>query len=167
MLRLGLIIAAVSFGLDQFSKWVLMEKLFGLSYVNPAPGFPWADGVTVTSFFNLVTVWNRGVSFGMFSNDSPYGPWVLSALSLVIAIGLVVWLRKVDTKWMALALGLVIGGALGNIVDRLRFNAVFDYLDFHMIGYHWPAFNVADASIFIGVGLILCDGLFASKKNTT
>lgn len=167
LLRFGLIVAGVIVFLDQLSKWLLLEKLFGLSYFNPVSGFPWADSVDVTSFFNLVTVWNRGVSFGMFSNDSQYGPWALSILALGISLGLVVWLRKIETKWMALALGLVIGGAVGNVADRIRFNAVFDYLDFHVMGYHWPAFNVADSAIFIGVGLILCDGLFARKNITT
>ena len=167
MLRFGLVIAAIIIFLDQLSKWAFMEKIFGLSYVDPAPRLMWAESVQMTPFFNLVTVWNRGVSFGILSNDSPYGPWALSLLALALTAGLVVWLRKIDTKWLGLAVGLVIGGAIGNVLDRLRFGAVFDFLDFHVMGYHWPAFNVADSCIFIGVGLILCDGLFASKKITT
>lgn len=115
-----------------------------------------SQSMTITPFFNLVKVWNPGVSFGMLQ-DIPNGQWVLSGLAIVIVAFLFVWLRKVDDRFNAIALGLIIGGALGNIIDRLRFSAVFDYLDFHAFGYHWPAFNLADSFIFIGVLLLLID----------
>ena len=162
MLRYGLGIAALSVVLDQLSKWGMLSGLFGLPFWAPDQKFAWAPGVEVTSFFNLVTVWNRGVSFGLFSNDSQMGPWLLSAMALAISIALVIWLRKAETRWLATALGLVIGGAIGNVIDRMRLGAVYDFLDFHAFGYHWPAFNVADMTIFIGVGLLLLDGIFAS-----
>jgi signal peptidase II len=78
---------------------------------------------------------------------------------------LVVWLRKAETRTLAVALGLVIGGAVGNVIDRLRFGAVFDFLDFHALGWHWPAFNLADSAISVGVGLLLIDTLSAGRRS--
>ena len=151
MLRLGLLVAAVTFVLDQVSKWVILD------HVMSPPRM-----IEVTPFFNLVMVWNRGVSFGLLSNESPWGPLLLSALSVAISIGLGVWLYRTGNRLLGVALGLVIGGAIGNVIDRLRFGAVADFLDFHVAGYHWPAFNVADSGIVIGVALILLDG-FVNK----
>lgn len=155
-LRAGLLIAVLVIFFDQVTKWVALSGLdFGQ---NP---------ITVTSFFNLVLVWNRGVSFGMFNDAGAYGPWILSGLAIAVVIGLLYWLRQVD-NWLAVsALGLVIGGALGNVIDRFRFGAVVDFLDVHVAGYHWPAFNIADAAICIGAGLLLLDGLLAPKQQTT
>ncbi len=148
MLGLGLTVVFGVLVSDQISKW------FFLDFIRAAGG-----AMDVTGFFNLVTVWNRGVSFGLFSSDAELGRWGLSGLSVAISVGLVFWLRKAESRLLAIALGLVIGGAIGNVVDRVRFGAVFDFLDFHVAGYHWPAFNVADAAIVIGVGLILLDGV--------
>lgn len=118
----------------------------------------------VTDFFNLVLVWNRGISFGVFSNHPEYMPWILTASALMIMVALLVWLRKV-TRWQtALALGLVLGGALGNVIDRIRFGAVVDFLDFHAMGYHWPAFNIADSVIFIGVAILLIETIVEPTK---
>ncbi len=166
MFKIGLIIAIISSLLDQLSKWWFLEKTFALEYFNPIANFSLANGIHILPFFNLVTVWNKGVSFGILSNDAQMGAWLLAAMASIVVIILLFWLRKITTIWMASALGFIIGGAIGNIIDRLHFNAVFDYFDFHAMGYHWPAFNVADCFIFIGVGLILCDGLFAKKAIT-
>lgn len=154
LLRLGLAVCVVALVLDQITKWLFLD------IVRSADGF-----MEVTGFFNLVIVWNRGVSFGMFSSHAEYGRWALSALALAIAVGLFFWLRKAENRMLAAALGLVMGGAVGNVIDRVRFGAVFDFLDFHVAGYHWPAFNVADASIVVGVGLILLDGLLNKSDN--
>ena len=155
-LRQGLLIAVAVIVLDQITKWI---ALTGLNLgENP---------ITVTSFFNLVLVWNRGVSFGMFNNAGAYGPWILSGIAIAVVLGLLYWLRQAET-WMAVvALGLVIGGALGNVIDRFRFGAVVDFLDFHIAGYHWPAFNVADTAICVGAGLLLLDGLLSPERQTT
>lgn len=118
-------------------------------------------GVAVTSFFNLVLVWNRGVSFGMLGGADQ--PWALVALALVIAGVLVYWLRREARMISRLALWLVLAGALGNVIDRLRFGAVIDFLDFHVGGYHWPAFNVADSAICIGAGLLVLDSFVLSR----
>jgi signal peptidase II len=114
----------------------------------------------LTSFFNVVSAWNKGVSFSMFWTSAETGPWILSGVALVIALGLAFWLTRVSHVLAALGIGLVIGGALGNVIDRLRFGAVFDFLDFYVGAYHWRAFNVADSCITIGVILLLWDGLF-------
>ena len=123
--------------------------------------------ISVTGFFNFVLVWNRGVSFGMFGSHSHWGPILLTGLALVISVVLLVWLRRVETRLVATAIGLVLGGALGNVIDRLRFEAVVDFLDFHVLGYHWPAFNVADSAISVGVGLLLYDALFESRRRAS
>jgi signal peptidase II len=153
MVRLGLGVAAAVVLLDQLSKAALLTML--------------DDPVVVTPFLNLVVVWNRGVSFGMFDSTGAYGPWLLSGLALAVVAALLWWLRRVEQPFVAVALGLVIGGALGNVIDRVRFGAVFDFLDVHVAGYHWPAFNVADSAICIGAVLLLVDGLWAPRRQIT
>jgi signal peptidase II len=151
MIRLGLIIALIVMILDQASKWWMLEGVGMLA--NPRV-------IEVTSYFNLVMAWNRGVSFSLFWHEAEYMPYVLSAVALGIVAFLLSWLRKADRPFLAVSIGMVIGGALGNVVDRLRFGAVTDFLDFHVLGYHWPAFNVADTGISVGVALIVLDSLF-------
>ncbi len=115
--------------------------------------------IDLTGFFSLTPVWNRGVSFGLFATDAWVGAWILSGIALLVSAGLTVWLLRVTRVLPRLALGLVIGGAVGNVIDRMTIGAVFDFLDFHVAGWHWPAFNVADAAICIGVGLLMLDSL--------
>lgn len=147
MMRFGLVVALVVLVADQASKaWFL-----DLMQQNPG-------GIRITSFFNLVMVWNSGVSFGLFSEDSASRSWTLIGVSLAVLVWLGIWLWRNTDRFVALALGFIIGGAIGNIIDRYRFGAVFDFLDFHAFGWHWPAFNVADSAIVIGVGLLLLDG---------
>lgn len=156
MTRLGLMVAVLVFGLDQLTKWAAL-------FVLDLP----EQSITVTPFFNLVMVWNRGVSFGMLNSAGAFAPWLLAGLALAVVIGLLVWLRRTEHWLIAIGLGLVIGGALGNVVDRLRYGAVVDFLDFHAAGYHWPAFNVADAAICIGAAVIVVDGLLAPRRQYT
>src|SRR3546814_6636075 len=99
----------------------------------------------------------------MFAHGAETTRWVLIAVALVIVAVMVVWLRRADRTLVAAALVLVIGGAVGNVVDRLRFGAVADFLDFHLMGYHWPAFNAADAGITVGVALLVLDSLFGRR----
>lgn len=112
----------------------------------------------VLPFFNLVEVWNPGISFGMFRNLA-YGQWILSVVSAVITLVMLGWLWRAHSPWIASALSLIIGGAIGNLIDRVRFGAVADYLDFHAFDYHWPAFNVTDMAICVGVFFLVADGL--------
>lgn len=116
---------------------------------------PWQ--IEVTGFFNLVMVWNTGVSFGLFSGID--ARWLLIVVSLAIAVALAIWMWRADNHWLVLALALVIGGAIGNVIDRFWHGAVVDFLDFHLYGWHWPAFNIADSAICIGVGVLLLDSL--------
>jgi len=114
------------------------------------------NGIEILPVLNLVVVRNDGVSFGLFSGGvAPW--WTLAAFGGVIAAILLVWLWRAQSTLLAAALGLIIGGAIGNIIDRVRHGAVTDFLDFHAAGYHWPAFNFADAAIFCGVGFLLLD----------
>ena len=153
MLRLGLLVAIPVILLDQLTKWWALAEL-----LEPP------RSVVVTGFFNLVLVWNRGVSFGMFNMESAWGPIILTGVALIICACLVIWLWRVEHRLLAVAIGFVLGGALGNVIDRLRFGAVVDFLDFHAFGEHWPAFNVADSAITIGVALLLYDSLFEKRK---
>ena len=154
-MKLGLAVAVAALALDQASKLYFYDLLV-------------AEGrraIEVLPFFNLVTVWNYGISFGMFNNGSPAGSIVFVALALAIVVALLIWLRSVTSPLVAVALGMVIGGAIGNVVDRLRFGAVFDFLDFHIAGWHWPAFNVADSAICVGVVLLCIDALFLTQAS--
>ncbi|WP_372398422.1 signal peptidase II [Azospirillum sp. HJ39] len=155
-LLFGLIVAAAVVVLDQLSKWWILDRV-----MQPIPHV-----IEVTSFFNLVLVWNYGVSFGTFASGGALMPYVLSALAAVIAICLVFWLRQADRWPIALALGFIIGGAVGNVIDRLLHGAVVDFLDFHVGGWHFWAFNVADSGISVGVVVLLIDGLFAGREKS-
>jgi signal peptidase II len=155
MLRYGLILAAAVVVADQAVKWLVLE-FFSTR----------ADPVEVTSFFNLVLAWNRGVSFSLFHSEEAYAPFALAALALAISVGLAIWLRRIDHRWPATGVGLVIGGAIGNVVDRVRFGAVVDFLDLHWAGYHWPAFNLADSAITVGVVFLVTDGLFRRPEGS-
>ncbi len=147
MLRFGLVIGAAVAVIDQLVKWWIVD------WLAEPPGF-----VEVLPFFNLVMVWNRGVSFGLLG-DAGLAPYLMAGIAGLVVIGLVVWLARVAQRLLAGSIGLIIGGALGNIVDRLRFGAVADFVDLHAGGYHWPAFNVADAAITVGVAVMLIDSL--------
>lgn len=152
LFRLGIAVALLVFILDQLTKWVARG-------VFEYPG----QVIPVFPGFNLTLVFNPGVSWGALGW---VGPWALSALALAIAVGLLFWLRKAETHLIAVALGLVVGGAVGNVVDRITIGAVVDFLDFYLPGTdwpHWPAFNIADSGIVVGVGLIIIDGLFAGR----
>ncbi|TCZ55761.1 signal peptidase II [Roseicella aquatilis] len=139
----GLAFAALAFAIDQATKAAALATL------------ALARGIEVLPFFNLVLVHNRGVTFGLLANDHPAGRWLLILLTGTITVALLVWLRRAQSRTQAAALGLIIGGALGNLADRLRHGAVTDFLDFHAQGYHWPAFNLADSGIVLGVALLL------------
>ena len=140
--------------LDQISKtWVLAN-------------FRLMDRQIVTSFFNLVLVFNAGASFSFLADAGGWQKWFFVALALGISLWLLSLLRKhAQERLMPAALSLILGGAIGNVVDRLRFDAVVDFLDFHLAGYHWPAFNVADSAIFVGVALMLWHQFRFGKEN--
>lgn len=150
----GLGIAALIVVLDQLTKWWILEKIMLPPRV-----------IEITPFFNLVLTWNRGVSFGMFNTDSRLNLWLLPLVAVIIIVMLVTWLMRADRFTLAAGLGSVIGGAIGNLIDRVRFGAVADFLDVHAFGYHWPAFNIADAAITIGVAVMIFDSVFGAAEH--
>jgi signal peptidase II len=164
-LRLGLAVAAVVGVLDQLSKWWVVERLFRPAGMDETPFFT-PVRYRITDFFDLVMAWNRGVSFGVFNNSGQWNWILLSLLSAVIVAFLVAWMRRAGSSLMAAALGLVVGGAIGNVVDRLRFRAVADFLDFHLGDLHWPAFNLADSAITVGAVILVLDSLFAARTSS-
>ncbi|MDQ7249246.1 signal peptidase II [Dongia sedimenti] len=151
LFRLGLILCAVIIVADQISKAIMMSVLEQHPY-----------GIPILPVFSLVTAWNKGVSFSMLRNLPPE---VLSGFAILVSLGLIYWLTRVENRLIAVGIGCVAGGALGNVIDRFRFGAVFDFLDFFIKTgsgweWHWPAFNLADSAITVGVILLLIDGLF-------
>ena len=121
--------------------------------------------VALTPFLDLVMVWNRGISYGLFQQDSQAGRWILIAVTLFALAALVLWLAATSARMTALAFGLVIGGAMSNMIDRLVHGAVADFFLFHIWGYEWYVFNLADAGIVAGVGWLLYDSLFNRHKS--
>ena len=136
----------------------LITKQWMLSLVFEPPRV-----IEITPFFNLVPVWNSGVSFGLLAEYAYLVGFAIPLIALVV----VIWLwRQLPLLGAAgqYAAGFIAGGAAGNVLDRLRFGKVVDFLDFHLYGYHWPAFNLADISIFLGVALWLYEA-FISTRN--
>ncbi len=141
--------------LDQWTKWLITSR-FELYEVMP-----------VTGWFNLVLAHNTGAAFSFLSDHSGWQRWFFITLTVIVSIGLLVWLLRVPAKgaWrLRLGILLVLGGAIGNLIDRVRFGYVVDFLDVHAGGWHWPAFNVADAAICCGVALLLLDSLFSDDN---
>ena len=152
------ILAVFVVALDQVSKYWVLE-IFGL---------PEKGQVAVTPFFDLTRVANRGVSFGLFR--SPDGQetirWLLAAFSAVVVVVLAIWVWKARRNWTALSIGLIMGGAVGNLFDRVRFGAVTDFLDFSKLHFPW-VFNVADAAINVGIAILLIETfLFPDKRGS-
>lgn len=154
MLRQGGLVAAAVIAADQLSKSALLAHFHETGCA--------VHLQSVTAFFDLVLTCNRGVSFGILNNPST-GSLVLALAAAAIVVGLLVWLSRVQSLFLAVAIGLIAGGAIGNIVDRLRLGAVIDFLSFHAGAWYWPAFNLADSAICIGVAAMLLDGLLLRR----
>ena len=154
--RQAMVLVIVTLIADQASKQFLLGYLIKVGVVVPV----------IDGFFRLVIVWNRGVSFGLLGGDGEGAlpPWVLSAVAVAVCVGLFLWLRRTDRVLTGWGIGLVMGGAIGNVIDRARWGAVFDFADFHIGHWHWPAFNVADSAIVVGVALMLIDSLVGEKQ---
>jgi signal peptidase II len=161
MLRFGLTLSAIVFVCDQVTKWIVLEQA-RFSPPGCLEGGYGCRFVELTPFFDLQMVWNRGVSFGLLRADHDVVRWGLVAMSLAIAGVFFWWLRSAERKLTAMALGLVIGGALGNVIDRIRFGAVADFLDFNGLWFPW-VFNVADAAISVGAILLAADMVLFSE----
>ena len=157
MLLRGLATAIVVVILDQLSKAAVLGHF--------APGdcsLPHRE--PITPFLNLVLTCNRGMSFGLFNRGAGLNVLLFSLIAAAIVAVLIYWLNRVDSPFLAVAIGLVIGGAIGNVIDRIRLGAVVDFLDFYIGSWHWPAFNVADSAICVGVAAMLLDGLLLRRE---
>lgn len=159
--------------IDQLSKWLILDYILRPELGMPSLGlFEWFKNsdrlpfvsVELLPFFNLSMVWNQGVSFGLFQNDNP---WPLTILAGLIALGFSFWLAR-SKNWIEIcALSMVIGGAIGNIIDRMHFGAVADFFDFYIGNSHYPAFNIADSLISVGIVMLLIYSLFFAKNEKT
>ena len=171
-------VVAVLILVDQASKRLLLGVM-EVRNCQLIEGLPFlCDPVPLTSFFNLVMVWNRGVSFGMFSGSDWSGPMLLGAINLVVAAALIVWMIKAQGRLLPVSLAFVAGGAVGNAIDRFVWGAVADFFDVYASGgfgdwligvvgtSHWPAFNVADVAISVGVIGLIADSLFGGREST-
>jgi signal peptidase II len=155
MLARGLVAAVLVAVLDQLSKAAVLRFFDETACAT--------HHLPVTRFFDLVLTCNTGISFGLF-NRSDLGSMVFAVAGAAIIVVLLFWLNRVRGNLMAVGLGLVIGGAVGNVIDRLRFDGVIDFLYFHAGAWGWPAFNLADAAICLGVATILLDGVLARRE---
>ncbi len=157
-MRRWLLISGVVVVLDQLTKYAAVAALAG-----KAP-------VEVTPFFNLVLVYNRGAAFSFLAGMSGWQREFFISIALIASVWIIYLLRRYPQQTLfCLALSLVLGGAIGNVIDRVVIGAVTDFLDFHAWGWHWPAFNVADAAITCGAALLIWDGLRGAgvpQKNT-
>lgn len=151
---LGLLVALLALAADQVSKRLVLEwSRSWTEQLNP-----------VAPFLDFVALWNSGISYGLFPQGET-GRWVLVAIKVAAALLFSVWLTRSRGRLEAVALGLLIGGAIGNAVDRVVYGAVFDFVSLHAFSYRWYVFNIADVAVVVGVGLLLYDAFFgrASK----
>jgi len=146
---LGILSGLIVLAADQASKWWILRRV----------DLPEIRQIVLLPVLNLTMVWNRGVTFGLFTGPGHWNALILSAVALAVVIGLGIWLTYAESRWTAIALGAIGGGAIGNIIDRLRFGAVVDFIDAHVGIWHWYVFNVADAAIVCGVAALTLDGL--------
>ncbi|MFC7048529.1 signal peptidase II [Emcibacter nanhaiensis] len=153
MFARGLIIAAFVFLLDRLSKWWFID-VFEL----PKKGV-----VEILPIFNVVMYWNRGVSFSLFSAETETGRWILVGMTCLIVVVLLFWLRSVQARLTMVAIGLVIGGAIGNIYDRVMYGAVADFFQFHLGDWSFAVFNVADCFISLGATVLVWEAFFGSS----
>jgi len=142
IIKFGFFIALILI-FDQFSKYVVYDYFSFHEEV-----------IAILPFLNFIIVWNYGVSFGML-NDIDQGQVILSTLAIFVIITLIFLYKKSKNKKLILPLSLIIGGAVGNIIDRVNYGAVLDFIDFHAFGWHYPTFNVADIAVFVGASIFL------------
>jgi signal peptidase II len=149
--RLGLITAVITFLFDQLSKWYVLNII----HLNER------DPMHIASFMDFAMAWNKGVSYSLLTSNSQEP---LIALSLLLSVILLIWLARAKTRLAAFALGLIIGGALGNALDRVLHGAVADFVLLHWGDWSWYIFNLADVGIVVGVGLLIYDNLFGGEQ---
>ncbi|MEM1284576.1 MAG: signal peptidase II [Pseudomonadota bacterium] len=154
LLGIGAVLALVLLVLDQIVKRAVLDHFLAL---------PAGSSVEVTPFFDLVLVWNRGISYGLFQAGSAAQVWLLVGIKIAITLALIVWLIRNADKLTAIALGILIGGAIGNTIDRVLYGAVVDFVSLHAAGFYWYVFNLADVWVVAGVALLLYDAFFVDR----
>jgi lipoprotein signal peptidase len=152
--RLGVISALLVLGADQGSKYWVLHVL----------DLPDLRQVVVLPVLNLTFVQNQGVTFGLLHGLGAWSHFVLAAIALVVVAALCVWLRRAENAWVALAIGAIAGGAVGNVIDRLRYGWVVDFIHAHVGDWSWYVFNVADAAIVCGVMVLILESQFLRRS---
>jgi lipoprotein signal peptidase len=156
--RLGVLTALIVLAADQASKWWILHVL----------DLPDIRQVVLLPVLNLTMVWNHGVTFGLLNGLGAAGHWLLAAVALAVVVALGVWLRKAESAVTATAIGAIAGGAVGNVIDRVRYGAVVDFIHAHVASpwgdLSWYVFNVADAAIVCGVAALILDAQFGHRQ---
>lgn len=147
--RLAVFVALFILIADQASKLYLLFVTV----------LPVREPIVIAPFLEFIVVWNRGISYGLFQQNSDFGRWMLVAVSIAASIGLGIWMLRAGSRWLAVSLALIVGGAIGNAIDRIAYGAVFDFVHIHFGSFSWYVFNVADAAIVAGVAGLLYDSL--------
>ena len=146
---LGAVTALVVLVADQVSKWWVVDVIH----------LPQVGQIVLLPVLNLTMVWNRGVTFGLLTSFGRSSYLLLAAVALAVVVALIVWLRRAESRVVAISLGAIVGGALANVIDRLRFGAVIDFIHAHVGAWSWYVFNLADAAIVCGVAALVIDSL--------
>lgn len=139
--------------LDQGTKYLALSQL------------PLHQPISILPFFNFTLVYNTGAAFSFLADAGGWQQWFFLGLALIVSIGLVFWLRRLPSNapWEAFAVALILGGALGNVIDRVWHGYVIDFIDLYYQGWHWPAFNIADSAITVGVVLLIAQSLWGQS----
>jgi lipoprotein signal peptidase len=151
---LGAVAALVVLVADQVSKWWVVDVMH----------LPQVGQIVLLPVLNFTMVWNRGVTFGLLTSFGRSSYLLLAAVALAVVIALVVWLRRAESRLVAISLGAIVGGALANVIDRLRFGAVIDFIHAHVGDWSWYVFNLADAAIVCGVAALVIDSLLPRAR---
>lgn len=153
-LRLSRLLAAAATAvvIDQLSKSLVLERLTT------------STAIELTPFLNFALHFNTGVSFGLFSQHGEHGRWLLTALAILTMGGLAIWALRTRYIGETVALGTIVGGALGNVIDRVRQGAVTDFIDVHAYGWHWPTFNFADVAVTCGMVALLLHNAMLPRR---
>ncbi|MHB1948255.1 MAG: signal peptidase II [Gammaproteobacteria bacterium] len=147
-------VAIIVLGLDIFTKTLALKNL------------ELYEPIYITSFFNLTLAYNKGAAFSFLNSASGWQSWLLGSLAVFVCFIILTKLKSIahHQRWMGVALALIVGGALGNLYDRIAYGHVIDFLQFHLSHYYWPVFNVADSAICIGATMLFIDVVFFRKK---
>ena len=159
---LGLLVAGVIFVLDQLSKAWIVQLFWPAQGCNP---FLDRCRYEVLPFLDFIIAWNTGISYGLLSGNGELGRWLLIGFSLAAVLGFFFWLAQADRRLLALSIGLIIGGAAGNVIDRLVYGAVADFVSLHGFGFYWYIFNVADIAIVAGAAGLLYEVILSPTKS--